>query len=437
MPLQRVFVKIFCGLISGIFLSCPADVLAQAQAGNEDLLREIRDLKSIVQAQQRKIESLEQRVTAQEQAPHEAAAYVNAPGAQALEGVKVGFESTTILQAVRNANGANRLSGDEDAVDASMTAKISFEKEFEDYGSAYALIKSGPGAGLDRALQLYGNVNNNAIDNSDVLMPEAWYEQYFRRFPSTLTFGKLDATNYIDTNEYANMDTSQFISGIFGNSPVIGFPSSNGAGVRFSAAMSDLLDIELLAVDGKAEWSDVFDSMFLASQLNFKPRFLKRGGNYRLIAWRNGDNHTKWMDTSKDKENSYGWGISFDQELTDILGIFARYGWRDPDVYLNGDDFSLERSWSSGPQIKGCMWGRPDDVTGLGFGQIVPSDKYRDANSLVAKTESHLEWYYNCKVNDYLRVSPDLQIIWRPYGKDAANGKGTIVVTGLRGQVEF
>jgi hypothetical protein len=30
-----------------------------------------------------------------------------------------------------------------------------------------------------------------------------------------------------------------------------------------------------------------------------------------------------------------------------------------------------------------------------------------------------------------------LQIIWQPYGKDAANGDNTIVVGGLRGQVDF
>lgn len=433
---RKTILKALCSVITGICLLSPASVCADPVT-NEELLEEIRGLRRTVQAQQQRIESLERRISAQEQAPAPAAAQAVPAGEQVLDGIKVGFESTTIVQAARNANGANRLSSREDATDASMTAKVSFEKQFEDYGSAYVQFKSAPGAGLDRALQLYGNVNNNACDNSNVYMPEAWYEQYFKSLPLTVTFGKLDATNYIDTNEYANLDTSQFISLIFGNSPVIEFPSSNGAGVRFSAAPVDLLDIELLAVDSKAGWNDVFDSMFLASQINFKPQLFRRGGNYRFVAWRSGDNHTRWMDTTRDKENSCGWGISLDQELTDIFGVFARYGWQDPDVYLNGSDFSLERSWSFGPQAKGALWGRPDDVTGIGFGQITPSDKYRNANGLLARTESHLEWYYNCKVNDHLRISPDLQIIWRPYGKDAANGDGTIVVCGLRGQVEY
>jgi carbohydrate-selective porin OprB len=318
-----------------------------------------------------------------------------------------------------------------------MTAKISFEKKFEDYGEGYVVIKSAPGAGVDRSLQLYGNVNNNACDNPDVYMPEAWYEHYFKQFSGALAFGKLDVTNYIDTNEYANMDTTQFLSGIFGNSPVVEFPDSNGAGIHFGMAPYDLFDINLIAVDSKAEWNNVFDAMFLAGQINFKPKLAGRPGNYRILAWRNGDNHTKWTDTNKEKENGYGYGLSFDQELTDSLGVFARYGWQDPRVYLNGNDFSLAQSWSMGPQLKGSAWGRPDDVTGLGFGQIMPSNKYKEVNDLQAKTESHLEWYYNCKVNDHLSLSPDLQIIWKPYGKDAANGDGTIVVGGLRGQVEF
>jgi len=83
---------------------------------------------------------------------------------QTLDGLKVGFEATTIVQGVRNANGPDQLSAREDETDASMTAKVSFEKSFEDYGTAFIQFKSAPGSGVDRALQLYGNVNNNACD---------------------------------------------------------------------------------------------------------------------------------------------------------------------------------------------------------------------------------------------------------------------------------
>ena len=48
-----------------------------------------------------------------------------------------------------------------------------------------------------------------------------------------------------------------------------------------------------------------------------------------------------------------------------------------------------------------------------------------------------LNYHYNYKVNDHFSLSPDLQMIWQPYGKDAANGDKTIVLGGLRAQMEF
>jgi carbohydrate-selective porin OprB len=67
----------------------------------------------------------------------------------------------------------------------------------------------------------------------------------------------------------------------------------------------------------------------------------------------------------------------------------------------------------------------------------MPSDDYKKVNDLKAKTESHLEAYYNFKVNEHFSVSPDVQVIWDPYGGDAANGDKTIFVGGMRAQVDF
>ena len=36
------------------------------------------------------------------------------------------------------------------------------------------------------------------------------------------------------------------------------------------------------------------------------------------------------------------------------------------------------------------------------------------------RKESHLELYYNFKVNEHLRISPDIQVVWNPYGDDAS-----------------
>jgi high affinity Mn2+ porin len=449
------------GFLMVIFLLVASVVSADEPITNETLLKEIRSLKDTISRQAQKIEELEKRVTSQEAKTQPVGQPVaeseidkkiderlakRTPGYQLMEGLSLGVEAATIVQGGHHVNGDSRLSKNEDVTDATLTTKISFNKKFGDYGEGYVQLKSGQGAGLDNSLKLFSPVNSNADDNSSVHISEAWYEFYYKQISGALTFGKLDPTNYIDNNEYANVETTQFLGGIFANSPVIEFPSSNAAGLHFGAAPYDLFDINLFAADGKGEWNNAFDALFLAGEVNFKPKFFKKTGNYRFLVWSNGANHVKWADSEKDKENNYGYGLSFDQELTDIIGVFARYGWQNPKVYLvnqddPGSEFSLERSWSLGPQFKGTLWGRPNDVIGIGFGQNIASKdykKYKDpAGSLQAKTESQLECYYNFKVNDHLSLSPDLQIIWQPYGKDAVNGDGTIVVGGLRGQMDF
>lgn len=442
-----------------LFLLICCLLLPKAKAADEDvsnarLLKEIKGLKDTAEFQAAKIRELEKRLSAQEERSKSGGSETipgseleakiderinkKIPTFQLLEGLDMGVSITSVLQSARNANADTQLGAKEDVTDGSYSADISFEKEFQDYATAYISLHSGDGAGLTDDLKLFSSVNADASDcDGNVFVNEAWYEHYLKSIPLTVTFGKLDPTYFIDTNEYANNETSQFLADMFVNSCIVEFPSDNAAGIRFGFQPGALFDIDAVVLDGDSDWEDIFDGIFLAGQINFKPKIFDRPGNYRLLAWRNNQPHTKWTDTSRDKEIGFGFGLSLDQKITDLIGVFARYGWQNPEVYLPSESFSLRDSFSLGAQLKGCPWGRPDDVLGLAFGQIFPSKKYKSANDLQAKTESHFECYYNFKVNDHLSLSPDLQVIWQPYGKDAANGDGTIVVGGLRGQVDF
>ena len=89
-------------------------------------------------------------------------------------------------------------------------------------------------------------------------------------------------------------------------------------------------------------------------------------------------------------------------------------------------------------QLNGSLWNREDDVLAFAVGQAVPSDDYEKSNTVLnARAETHFEIYYSYKVNDHLALSPDVQIIWNPYGDDASVGDDTIAVFGMRGQVDF
>lgn len=64
--------------------------------------------------------------------------------------------------------------------------------------------------------------------------------------------------------------------------------------------------------------------------------------------------------------SKYGTGISFDQELTRDLGVFARLGWNDG----KNEDFAftaIDRLAEGGVSVKGTRWKRKDDVVGSAF----------------------------------------------------------------------
>ncbi len=361
-----------------------------------------------------------------------------------LNGISIGGGATMIVQGLKDANGDGQLSRNEDVTDASYSVDLEFGKEFEQ-GQAFIHLETGDGAGVDDELKLFSSVNRDADDSDNaVSVTEAWYEHQPGKGPFKVAFGKLDPTSVIDNNAYANDEGAQFLGSMFRNSAVVEFPD-NGLGARASYDVGEAADVALIALDGDADGEDAGDGMFVGGQLNIKPKLLGREGNYRLLAWSNGQNHARWSDTEKNKENSYGYGLSFDQELTDVLGAFVRYGWQNPKVVSNtADDFDittaagLEQAYSLGLQVKGSLWGRAEDVTALAFGQVFPSDEYKNQDATrKADPENHLEWYYNWHVNDNFHLSPDLQVIWNPYGGDAVNGNDTILVGGLRAQVDF
>ena len=355
-----------------------------------------------------------------------------------LGGLRMGLGTTFIIQGTTDANGDNLSGKGEDITDGSYSIDIEFEKKFEDYGKAYLHIETGDGGGVEDELRVFSNVNRDA-DNSDssIAVTEVWYEHYFKDIPAKIMAGEIDGSILLDTNKYANDETTQFLGRLFRNSPTIEFPD-NGPGLRLGIEPVDFMDVSFLMMDGDSDWEDVFDGGFYAIQLNLKPGLFKRNGDYRLMGWLSGRGHTKWQDSTKTKENSYGLGLSFDQELTDSIGVFLRYGWQNPDVYINGEGFSLEGAWSIGTQLNGRLWDRKDDILAVALGQIIPSDEYKDAGTgLDAKGEGHIEIYYSFKADEHLTLSPDLQVIWNPYGGDATNGGSVITVIGMRGQMDF
>ena len=130
--------------------------------------------------------------------------------------------------------------------------------------------------------------------------------------------------------------------------------------------------------------------------------------------------------------------MSADQRITDIYGTFVRLEWQRPDLIPADGGATIEWSWSTGAQMTGKYWNREDDVLAIAIGQDFPSDDYKDAGN-PANGEGHFEAYYNFKINKYLAISPDFQLIWNPNGvKQSSEDDGDpVFVYGTRAHLAF
>ncbi|MDD2688957.1 MAG: carbohydrate porin [Candidatus Omnitrophica bacterium] len=365
---------------------------------------------------------------------------------QLMEGLELGAGATMIVQGTNNVNytpeGETKK---KNRTDGAFSADITLAKEFKEFNSrAFLHLESGQGQGLEDNLMLYSNVNRDADDEDDMRITELWYEQGLFEDRVALTFGKLDPTAYFDQNDVANDETTQFLGRIFRNIPTLEFPDNN-AGIRVAYMPKEWLELGYGMFNAKSSWEKIGDSLFNIGQVHFKTNFLNLPGNYRFYGWNNNANHTKWSDTEKGKESAYGFGLSFDQKLTNVVTAFCRYGWQNPEVYnpdpvvpvADESPYSLEQSWSVGLQVEGKPWGREKDVLAFAIGQALPSGDYKKYYGYTAKPEGHLEAYYRIFVNKYLSLSPDFQYIWNPFGNDVGDDPNSIFVGGMRAQVDF
>ena len=369
-------------------------------------------------------------------------------------GIKIQADATYVLQGTPNAN--NAADGTHKGrCDAAWSSDIYISKAFDDWGLALLHMEPGQGVGAEDQLSLYSNVNRDSNDTgANVPITEIWYEHYLFERQLTLTAGKMDPANYLDQNQYAFNECTQFIARIFRNSPAIEWPDDNTLGGQIVLAPNFMPYLALNATyfNANNSYEDVFSKPFISTELTIKPSQIfgwddnNWDGNYRFYFWYNGLDHTKLVGQGEPapdypKEQNVGYGLSFDQMLTDALGVFVRAGWQRQDITFvstNPNAAPIEGQWSCGCQFCGKLWHRDDDVLGIAIGQAIPGKPYKDAGNGGAP-EGHFEAYYRFKVTSNLYISPDLQYIWNPRGitEDYQGHDGTICVYGVRGQLDF
>jgi high affinity Mn2+ porin len=155
---------------------------------------------------------------------------------------------------------------------------------------------------------------------------------------------------------------------------------------------------------------------------------------------------TNALTDSRAYRSKVGFGVSWNQELTEDLGAFARLSWDDGRT----ESFvftEVDRSAAVGLSLAGTRWGRKDDtlgVAGVVNGIVGDHQAYLAAGGeeglvlgdggLRYGQEPIVEAYYSFQATRWLALSPDFQFIANPgYNRD----RGPVPIYALRAHVEF
>jgi high affinity Mn2+ porin len=142
----------------------------------------------------------------------------------------------------------------------------------------------------------------------------------------------------------------------------------------------------------------------------------------------------------------YGFGISFNQELSKSIGVFSRIGWNDGQT-ASWAFAEIDQTASIGMRITGDVIKRPLDNFGIACiinGLSAPHRNYLNAggNGFILgdgkltnyKYEQILETFYKVRLSRWLWVTLDYQFTINPgYNKD----RGPVNIYGIRTHVEF
>jgi hypothetical protein len=174
------------------------------------------------------------------------------------------------------------------------------------------------------------------------------------------------------------------------NNPALGL-ATNGAGVVGVFDPKNGIAFKAGLQQSNPNATNLSQSLYSLAEIDYvaRPRGLPEG-NYRL--WFRNDNSTE--------RNRQAVGVSIDQKLTPIVGLFGRYGTAEavPEGVTGRDNF-----YSVGFQIQNGVVFNPLDVWGIG---------YAETHLQAGDRERLAEGYYNFKISEKLRLSIHLQHVF-------------------------
>lgn len=337
---------------------------------------------------------------------------------------------------------------------AALSADVAIESPIGEKGRAVIVFDFQRGAGIQNLPPFFLAPNGNptgynadieSFNESRVQLTQAYYEHNLTD-ALTLAVGQLDLTGYFDSNEFANDERSQFMANVFVNNPTVEWGGSAdfyGPGISLAWAATDRIGLSLGAFEGDGDYVDTFDNPFLMAQADFKLSPGGREGNYRVYYWyrhnRNNEdsvNLANPMDAELVKAQNSGIGISVDQPISDMMGVWVRAGIQRETVA------QFDRFIGAGLNLS-APCGRPNDHLGFGYGAAFMGDTYeeylRNNTTKDPGTEHYFELYYNyalahATIEEGVHITPDIQYVINPGGDKEA---GSLFIYGVRLQAYF
>jgi len=294
--------------------------------------------------------------------------------------VSVGVDAAMGTQFARRTAGGNDPTRSAYAL---ASADLFFTAGIAQYTVFFADIVGLSGSPPDTeipTLTLLNGYTARLVTQNQLNLREAWLRTELFGQRLALTAGRLDLTNYFDQNAFANDESTQFLSDALVNNQMLGL-SANGTGVATEFDAKNGFRAKFGFQQSNDEASNLSDSMFTLTELGytFTP-FALPEGTYR--AWVRTDNTpTGGVAT--------GFGISMDQKLNPILGVFARYG-------TSNLDPGRDNFWSVGVGFQNGIIFNPQDTWGVGFAQM---------DLETGQKERLTEGYYNFHLTERLRLS--------------------------------
>jgi high affinity Mn2+ porin len=281
----------------------------------------------------------------------------------------------------------------------------------------------------------------------------------------TVSVGKFSATDFFDDNKYSHDPRTQFLSWAIMYNGAWDYPA-NVRGYTYGVeleyhtkwwTLSYGIFAEPEVANGAALDPHIADANGQALELEQRYEIYDHPGSLRYLAYLNHahmGNYSEALNAMPVDPNitltrayrfKYGFGLSWDQEVTKDLGVFGRLGWD------NGQSEAwafteVDRLAELGLVLKGTSWCRPNDAIGVAYlieGLSGPHRDYLGAGGLGFiigdgqlryGPEEIVEVFYSFEICKGITFSLDFQEVDHPaYNRD----RGPVSIGGMRLHLEY